>query len=82
MAHQLNIQNLREAAASFGDDTNTAIAKRAGLGEATISRLFNGTCQPRAATLNRLLMAYRLTIGQLMTDDSERDADDGLQVAA
>jgi transcriptional regulator with XRE-family HTH domain len=82
MAHRLNVQNLREAAASLGDDTNSAIAKRAGLGEATISRLMNGVCQPRAATLGRLLMTYRLTFGQLMTDDGEYNADDNLRIAA
>lgn len=69
MAHRLNTRNLREAAASLGDDTNSAIAKRAGLGEATISRLMKGTHQPRMTSLYRLRMAYRMSIDDLMTDD-------------
>lgn len=71
MAHRLNIQNLREAAASLGDDSYYAIAKRTGLGETTVWRLMTGKCQPRAGTQGQLIKVYRLPIGQLMTDDDE-----------
>lgn len=69
MPHQLNIQNLREAAASLGDHTGYAIAKRTQLSESTISRLLNHACQPTVATQNRFLDVYKLPINQLMTDE-------------
>lgn len=77
MSHRLNIRNVREAARKLGDHTDYAIARRTGLGKATISRLANGACQPNAATQNRFLDTYGMSINKLMTVDDDTD-----QVAA
>lgn len=74
MPNQLNTKNLREAAASLGDLTRYAIAKRAGVSQSTVSRLFNGECQPNAATQGRLIEAYQIPINELMTSEDEQVA--------
>jgi transcriptional regulator with XRE-family HTH domain len=74
MPHQLNTDNLREAAASLGDLTRYAIAKRTGVSQSTVHRLLNGECQPTAATQGRLIDAYQIPIDQLMTSADEQVA--------
>lgn len=74
MPHQLNTKNLREAAASLGDLTRYAIAKRAGVSQSTVHRLLSGQCQPNAATQSRFIDAYQIPIDQLMTSDETQVA--------
>ena len=68
MPRLFNAQNVREAAAQIGDTSGYSIARRTGLSESTISRLFSGEYQPRATTQDRFLNAYKIHIDELMTD--------------
>lgn len=69
MPHQFNAKNFEAAAASVGDTTKYAMAKRTGLSPSTITRLIKGFCQPGTETQGKILSVYPLTINQLMTDD-------------
>lgn len=66
---RLNVQYLRKAAAEAGDETRYSIAKRVQVSQSTVSRLFNGDCQPNVATQNKFRTAYGLSLSELMTDE-------------
>lgn len=70
MSHRLHVANLRAAAARSGDTSDAKIARRAGLGTATISRLVNHLHEPTLTTISKLAAAYDLTVEQL-TDGAD-----------
>lgn len=72
--YRLLPHRLREAAASKGDHTGYAIAKRTGLAESTISRLLSGQQQPGVNTLLRLSRAYGVSTDDLMEHDEPTEA--------
>lgn len=69
--HQFNAKNFEAAAASVGDTTKYAMAKRTGLSPSTITRLIKGFCQPGTETQGKILDVYPLTIDELMTNDDQ-----------
>lgn len=72
MSHyRLRCDRLAEAAASKGDHTSYAIAKRTGLAESTLSRLRRGLAKPNTSSLLILAKTYDLTVDELLTQSSD-----------
>lgn len=67
--YRLRKRRLQEAAASHGDHTNYAIAKRTGLDQTILSRACRGLVQPSAGTLLTLATTYGLSIDDLIDRD-------------
>lgn len=70
---RLNTAALRAAADRAGDDNSTAISRRTGVCESSLSRLIRGQSTPALATLLRLRSAYKVTLDDLI-DDTEAAA--------
>ncbi|MGA5820853.1 helix-turn-helix domain-containing protein [Kitasatospora sp. NPDC094028] len=66
MAHRLDADSLRKAAARAGDTTDYRIAKRSGLARATLSRLVNGRVEPSVTNIMRLANCYGVTVESLL----------------
>lgn len=64
--YRLRIKTLVDAAASKGDKTGYAIARRTGIAESSIYRLINGEAQPDLISALRLGEAYDVTVEELM----------------
>jgi len=64
--YRLRISTLIGAAASKGDKTGYAIARRTGIAESSIYRLLNGEAQPDLISALRLGEAYDIRVEELM----------------
>lgn len=78
---QLNAGNLRKLAGEHGDPSGYAIARRTGLTQATISRLFSGKQELGPKSVRLLCAAYNTTREYLTgtedhTPTTERSTDD------
>lgn len=65
-SYRLSSDRLGEAAASKGDMTSYAIAKRTGVAESTLSRLRRGVARPATETLLTLASAYGVAVEDLV----------------
>lgn len=65
-SYRLRYSVLRSAAATRGDHTNYAIAKRTGLNQTTLSRVCRGLAVPAAQTLITLASTYGLSLDELV----------------
>lgn len=65
----LSVPALLRIAATRGDRTRYAIAKRCGLAQSTVLRLFAGQSAPTMTTLNRIATTYDVSVTDLLTDD-------------
>lgn len=75
MCTGLDVPALRRIAAEAGDRSRYAIAKRAGVSQQTVMRLFAGTTAPSLATLYRLAVAYGVPVADLLvTAESQSEA--------
>ncbi|MFJ1528194.1 helix-turn-helix domain-containing protein [Streptomyces mirabilis] len=63
---RLHANRLRDKAREVGDESNYAIAQRAGVPESTLSRLLTGRTTPSADTLVALSDAYGITVDDLL----------------
>ncbi|WP_234481838.1 MULTISPECIES: helix-turn-helix domain-containing protein [unclassified Streptomyces] len=63
---RLHASCLRERAAEVGDESNYAIAQRAGVPESTLSRLLAGRTTPSTDTLVALSDAYGIAVDDLL----------------
>lgn len=68
MSHRLHVANLRAAATQAGDTSDAQIARRAGIGKATLSRLVNHTTEPTLTTIRKIAAAYGLTVDDLVDE--------------
>lgn len=66
MRVRLRTDVLSDKAKELEDKTLQAIAKRIGVEESTITRLFNGESEPRLATVLKLHDAYGVPVAQLI----------------
>jgi transcriptional regulator with XRE-family HTH domain len=64
--YRLQVDKLTKAAASKGDMTGYAIARRTGIAESSIYRLLNGEAQPDLISALRLGETYDITVEELM----------------
>lgn len=81
--YRLRIKTLVDAAASKGDKTGYAIARRTGIAESSIYRLLNGEAQPDLISALRLGEAYDVTVEELMQRHQDTSAEATLaEVAA
>lgn len=71
MRVRLRTDVLRTEADKQGDRTRQAIARRIGVTESTIGRLFSGDSEPTITTLLKLHHAYEIPLLHLINDDPE-----------
>ncbi|MFF3655003.1 helix-turn-helix domain-containing protein [Streptomyces olivochromogenes] len=63
---RLHANRLRNKAREVGDESNDAIAQRAGVAGSTLSRLLTGRTTPSTDTLVALSDAYGITVDDLL----------------
>lgn len=66
MCTGLDVPALLQIAASRGDHTRYAIAKRSGVSQQTVMRLVAGKTAPSMSTLYRLASAYGVAVAALL----------------
>lgn len=70
--YRLNVDALLAAAASKGDKTGYAIARRTGIAESSIYRLLNEEAQPDLISALRLGETYAISVEALMQREETR----------
>ncbi|MFC8463348.1 helix-turn-helix domain-containing protein [Streptomyces sp. NPDC057250] len=69
---RLHTAIVKQRAREAGDSTTNAIARRAGVRESTLNRLFNGTTKPSLDTLVALRGAYAISLDDLVQLDADK----------
>ncbi|MFM0595348.1 helix-turn-helix domain-containing protein [Paraburkholderia dilworthii] len=65
-----NLRRLMDASDTL--DTQVKVAARAGIAQSTVGRLLRGEVHPQLDQVEAIATAFRITVGELLTDHSSR----------